>query len=293
MAAGDIIRWISNSDTDWGTGANWTGGSVPAASEIALFDGMGQASVAGSDESAVAALRAIIVETGYTGSIGSSGSPLEHNIESIGNVEARIVFRGAGDFYFKTGAANTVPYAAVIDAPGSTVSLDGSQANGGYMLNLFVKAGNVTVPGTCGILTSCVVYGPDANVTINSSDSTEADPFVIHVMDGTLTSARITTNLAAYVVEGGKLIQQYPFADDDDVIVNAGGWLDYRPNATLGSSNNFNLFLNGVLDLRNTYQAVEFERFVRGPLAQVLGGGATQTTTAPLSIDIDLREAYP
>jgi len=286
MAAGDIVRWISNTSGAWSLGTNWDTGAAPSTGEIAMFDGTGLASVLGGDESLATALGGIIVEPGYTGNIGASGSPLIHNVSQTSD-DRMIIFRGAGDLYFQGGGAGLGKqnYSILVDSPGSTVVLDGD-ANSEIDV-CYVKAGTVTVSG--GVVLLLHVSGLGSDVTLNE-DAT--DPVRIKITGGLITSARTLTGMELYI-DGGKFLQTANMASCN-ITVAQNGILDYRPTSTQAAPLN-DLFLDGILDYRNAKFTTSYRFLVIGRLATIIGTakeGFAVVPTGP-SIQVDLRENYP
>lgn len=66
--------WAGTVSTSYATAGNWEGGVAPIAGDTVIFPA-GSNTCAGSDQSGTA-LAAFIVDSGYTGTIGSSGTPL-------------------------------------------------------------------------------------------------------------------------------------------------------------------------------------------------------------------------
>jgi len=291
MAAGDIVRWISNVSTAWSTGANWDSGSAPAAGEIAVFDGTGQANVDGGDESTTYQLRAITTQPEYTGNIGASGNPLIHNIDtSSTNKESFLTIRGTGDFYWQAGGAGVggdEDYSALVDTDGNGIVFLDSDTSTGEALTVYVKSGNVTIAGS--LKTQLVLAGKRANVTLNEHAD---EPGVIWVIDGTLTSARTLATTVAVVMDGGIWVQT-GLVGVPVSIHSAARW-DYRPPSavTVGT---ISLYLNGTLDLSNSNFVTGWATYVRGPLAREIGKAKQGLLALPATAGLymDLRDEYP
>ncbi len=295
MAAGDIVRWISNVSTAWSTGANWDSGSAPVAGELVLFDGTGQANVAGGDESTTFQLRSITTQPEYTGNIGASGSPLIHNIDTVSsNPESFLTIRGTGDFYWQAGGAGVggdENYAALVDTKGTgTVFLD-SDTSTGNATSVHVKSGNVIIAGA--LASQLTLAGNRANVTLNAH---AVAPVHVWITAGTLTSARALTSGAGTAeinMEGGRWVQTALVGSVAVYVGKEARW-DYQPSSavTVGT---ISLRLNGTLDLSNSNYVTGWSSFVRGSLAREIGKAKQGLVALPAQAGLymDLRDEYP
>ena len=68
--------WISNSDTDWDTAANWSGGTLPVAGDDVVFNSEGTADCYGPITLTDLTTGSIYVNKDYAGNLGESGTPL-------------------------------------------------------------------------------------------------------------------------------------------------------------------------------------------------------------------------
>jgi hypothetical protein len=202
--------------TDWSRAANWSPSGVPVASDTVTFQSSSTYSVtAGLDQSSVS-LGAMRVEAGYSGSIGTSSSPLLCDPASLvvdtGDVGASLYF----DFGAQTldvtvkscsfGALGT--YGVELSGAGVAIS------------NLIVDSGKVglcTGVGETATVTTARVSGSAGDLTIgtgvtltNVDQSAGSILLACSVQDIDLSGGILTTDQAAAVstsatVHGGTL----------------------------------------------------------------------------------------
>jgi predicted lipoprotein with Yx(FWY)xxD motif len=149
----DTRVWTGGTDTDWSTPANWTAPTEPITGDTAIIPATTTRDIAGSDESAVD-LAAWLIEAGYLGNIGSSGSEL--------NISASLIkFFGSGDFYFLDGAGTTD--SVLINSGSMTNSIE---LGGDTITDCTILRGTVTLAGTIGTM---------ANLRIGHVTNRESD----------------------------------------------------------------------------------------------------------------------
>ncbi len=120
------------------TAANWVGGVVPGASDVAVFNRNAQ----DVDPSLgnIAALDGIEIQAGYTGTIGGSGNKMTSSVNTIRHV-------GSAELWFDDSAALTDD--VFIRAMDRNVVIN---LGGDTMTNVTILRGDVTLDGTMGVI---------------------------------------------------------------------------------------------------------------------------------------------
>lgn len=283
---------------DWGAAASWTGGHVPGrtpdadATVSAIFDSGSQSMTLNLDRLTAGDLRLVRIVTtpDYSGDIGASGNPLEHELASSSNGLSRIIHRGTGSFYFQgnTGGFSDV----LVDSTNYTNAFTGGGAGDGLIRNLFVKSGRVTIQSTCYLTGGYVIVdGPKAYLVIEGPQSNR--PKYIVVLSGTCENKREVAAGAFLIVLGGQLIQTGRVADAAMIIVGPDGRFTYTPSDTIGAAYNPDIVVAGLVDMSNNWQNVQFADLIRTQLAGISGTVVQSGDPGPNATDIDLREEYP
>jgi hypothetical protein len=153
------IAW-AGADGNWGTGSNWSTGVQPEYMDDVVIDAGSQA-ITGSDNSTLY-LNTLTIGAGYTGNIGSAGSPLQ--------VDADILYyNGSSDCYidgtFTTGivvdSGNKSENALVINTNSSNDVGNVTISRGRITLagkNLITDV-TISQGGVCTMSTGCSVSG--------------------------------------------------------------------------------------------------------------------------------------
>lgn len=281
-------RW-QGATGNWQLAGNWDTGEIPSVhdgTDSATFGTLSQLSVtAGLDLSAEFPLKRIITEPLYAGDIGSSASPLIANLETLSDVESRIIHRGSGEFHFR----------GTVGDPGDVVvdSQFGSFFADGFVRNIFVKRGFGRVLPGCSLGVYAICIGPSAHLIIDADPSSDPPAFLI-VSGGVVENARAMRSTSVIVVTAGRLIQTGVLPDDARVFIGENGRFDYTPNVTLTASHDGAKIVNlGMMDFSLGSQVVDLADHITGPDAGQRGSTVQSGAVSALSTKIDLREEYP
>lgn len=204
--------WKS-ADGNWGVGASWASGFVPVNNDVVIFPANNTVSVtSGLDQDGVG-LDAIIIQPGYVGDLGLSGTHLQISA-------ARVLHEGSGRLYFTD-----------TDDPGSDLiinSPNGAVISGADVGKVIVFRGNVTLDSSLSAIDALMVtylasQASDAVVTIQDSAGTIT---AVLMNGGTVDNgAQITT----LTMQSGTFTQR---ASTDKVvnIYQTGGSTKYKDN---------------------------------------------------------------
>jgi len=219
--------WTGASSTNFGTAGNWTNG-VPTSANPGIF---GSANVGncttGMDQGALD-IAGLIVHSGYTGQIGSSGDPLKLSTNLLW-------YEGAGGLYFASdanGIANKTDEVFIKAAHANVpVEIDSNSADAGQVDNIHIVRGNVTLAANItGIDRMTVGYVNnllgDARVTLAASSTALT---LLNMTGGQVQSDVPITNA---VVDGGVLDHQEG-QGITNAYVNANGRLLYGSTSTM------------------------------------------------------------
>jgi hypothetical protein len=290
MAATTHTWTNGNADGDWNNIANWDTGQVPGAGgpnvDTVIFDGTqtNTGPDTNMDRSADNVLFRIVVKDNFTGTIGGSGNPLIHSVNTA--TGGYILHRGSGRFDYKVDFGELAR--VVIDGRGTmTVDCESTaQVNG-----LYIKRGTVTVASTCELPYEVMLDSGGADLTVAAADGAEASPATVIVNGGTFTNNRTVAGTDHITVLAGKLVQTGLIADSATIIIGPHGRVKYTPSGTLGAGHNPKFVVCGLLDTGDSNQDIVPELLVISELGNLQG-----TSVQPgysTYVDLDLREEYP
>ena len=99
------IHWTNGSgDKLWATAANWSGASVPTASDNVFIGGRSSDDITGA---AVVVTPARVTFRGYSGSFGEAGNPVIFEAAAPHNLNF-LELKGSGKFFIDTDADVTI-----------------------------------------------------------------------------------------------------------------------------------------------------------------------------------------
>ena len=243
-----MVKWLGTSSTSWATGANWSTGSAPGASDIAVFSSTSQTISGTPPTTSIAGLR---VTEGFTGSIGTSSSPM-------GIAATTAVINCPNGQVYTTGAMTTL---TVIACGGASPGL--KMTNSAVTeLNISGFVGAIEFVGTGGPLSVNMFDSPFATLTVPSTASTHR---TLKMNSGTFTTSIGATH--GVTVDGGELtingtetvntitqsggVVKYNSSGAVTTITVNGGLMSFAENpSTALTVSNANL-TNGTLDERN------------------------------------------
>lgn len=300
--AATIHSWTNGSaNRNWGTSGNWTNG-VPGSGGAGLDDAIFDGSItqvgpnAGMDRTADNTLKRIITLPNFRGDIGGTGNPLIHEVLSSSDGQSRIIHRGSGAFYFQgaVGSFNDM----LVNARGGRTYLTGGGAGGGTIRNVFALLGYANIGADCNLTGVAFVGGAGAQLEIEADAAGESDPAYLLVSSGLLTNKRDIANTRRLDVLGGRCVQTGRIAGTAGstkavIYIAPAGILAYTPSNALSASHVPDLTCFGVLDLSASRQDIQFDNYVLGPLASVLGTVVQSGDISSLATKIDLREEFP
>ncbi len=111
----------AGTDNDFSTAANWTGDTAPANGDDVVFDATCVTNcTAGMDQSAVN-LNSLLVTSGYTGTIGATGAPLQLDTDPVTD---RVVMEGSGSLFITGGLALVTHLAGTLEVGGAIGTLN-------------------------------------------------------------------------------------------------------------------------------------------------------------------------
>ena len=105
-----ITTWTGTTNSDWDTATNWSSGSVPTSSDTAIIDG--DVDITGGEPSNEEVERVYVAYT-YTGSLGSSGTPLELDVAQFSYDSST---SSAVSYVHLLGVANATPDVVIAGA---------------------------------------------------------------------------------------------------------------------------------------------------------------------------------
>jgi len=219
------VFWTSNSDTDWDTGANWSGGSAPVLNDNVFFTGEGTADCTGPVTLADLGTGTINVAESYTGKLGTSGQNINVDAASIhyfGEGEEAWFYGDYDDVYVRTGQTG--------------VNAFNLYGDGATALNLYVSMGRVNILSGSSI----------SSISSGWSKEPRRDAMV-YVQDSCTVSNRVR-------IEGGYFESASALSGTDGVLLNGatvvfssqagniillqqhGGRLDYLGNGSIATA---------------------------------------------------------
>ena len=207
-----VCRWLGTSSTSWSTGANWSTGSAPGASDIAVFSSTNDIVTGTPPATSIAGLR---VTEGFTGTIGTSSSPM--NIAAT-----EVVINCPNGAVYITGASTTMN---VIACGGATPGLKLTNSTVSE-LRVSGVVGSIEFVGTGGPSAVYMFDSPFATLTVPSTASNHQ---TIVMNSGTVVTENGVTH--GVTVEGGTLT----INGDQTVntITQSAGVVNYNSSGTL------------------------------------------------------------
>lgn len=274
-AATEFI-WAGTVDTDWTTPGNWVDAAGVAHTEHfpgydgalstnvvgdqVLFDRAATHSPSGGDISVYGMLGSLVVGSAYTGTIGTSDTPLTFELDAETS-QVTIDAKNAGDLHlYGAGFAPGLGSVTVTESKG-TCYLNG------LMESLVLTKGIAVIRGEAVVNSFAVCCSQPADVRL-TIEAGATMPMVISVVGGTITNyatsysticmaGGVWTNAASYTLQ--LLLQsggQYNW--DAGNIVTArvfGGKLDASRTLTARTGTLIAVYENGTLDSRNAETA--------------------------------------
>lgn len=285
-------RWRS-SDGAWETAASWdVGASYPGAAvaspavDTALFDGVSNVSLTGDlDQSAHNPLLRLITMPGYSGNLGSSGSPLLIATDSAGVGTSRIIHRGTGVIYV-TGTVGQVTDVYVDSTHGydsDCAVLDGT------IRKVIVRQGRVRILGSANVNQVHVLanYGV---VIMEADDGGTAPTFMVIEAGGVACYRDLST--ATIVVGYYGVFEDYGRLGDSVHLVN-WGIAQLKPTVAPDSSYNPAVYNDGALDQTLAVYQTDFSDLILGPNSSTPGGPLDASSISTLGTYLDARQEYP
>lgn len=226
-------KWVgtdSGNEGDWATAANWDGSGVPSNGDAVYFDGSSNQDVTeGFDQSAVA-LASLNVSKEYTGSIGSTGSPLIIDATTLR-------YYGSGTFAGFSGDYPTV-YIDSSQTAANSIELTGQ---GTDINNLYIFKGRVLLKTGSTVVATYIMYRDSKlnDVVLNIEPSCTLTGITTLGGSGTIRSAisTLTQREGSFIHTTGAITTWNGY----------GGKLDWQSATTMVTANIF----GGTLDTRN------------------------------------------
>lgn len=243
--------WDGSTDGDLNTAANWTPSGVPVAADDLVFDGRTtQAVDASMDTFATVDLGSVMIESGYTGSIGAVDDPM------IFQCNGTVCVAGSGTYYLQCGAgaeADADVVKCIVN--GGTVYLSSQandETNAAVWTLVQALAGTLYIQGdsekgdhggdsgaaitTLWIIpvATCTVRIGDKCINYKGTDT----PMTVVMTGGTLTSS---SSLGEVLFGGGTLnfgsasINMATGDDDITTLTLVGGTFNWIPQASSGT----------------------------------------------------------
>ena len=226
MALNDTTTWTGASDTDWDTVGNWTNG-VPDADGTAVIDG--SVSIAGGAVSNPDVDRVWIAST-YTGSIGSSGTPIELDFQEL-SVDNNT---GGGVHYIeKEGSTNTATVMVDGLKTGNNLYLAGTidkiivESTYVGTMYLGVSASKTCIPKDLVMLTSTGIV--DASTAANVAWASSS---TVNVLSGTLKLGENIGASSTLTMSGGTITVSDWTKVASDVFNIMGGTVNWNAGST-------------------------------------------------------------
>ena len=230
-----IITVWQSADGDWDNNASWSGGVPPANGDTVIFPANNSVSVTSNQDGQGAVdLAALLIQPGYVGNIGSSGTHLIISAD-------RIVHEGSGTLFYTDGAGTTDN--VIVNAVGNAAA---ATFSGTSLTRIVVLGGKVTLDGSIAAVANLEVsyvnaMQSDAEVIIENGAGTIT---TLLMSGGIVSSSAVITT--AYV-SGGILIQ-VSTGGAITTLYCLGGTVRYNTVSTLGEAQ----VLAGALDCRAT-----------------------------------------
>ena len=248
------VTWLGTTDTAFNTAANWSGGSVPSASDSIRFVANYSNAIAAYDFSGTS-LADVVIEKGFNAKIG----------DKTGNLKLTCSFfeyAGGGVSYIDLAASSVAPrVVATASSPGT--GLYGLYLIGSALTTLSVEAGSVAVAaehgtsatvatvrqrgGDCRIgegtsLTTYSGYGGSATILANMTTANLYGASMTTGEQGTITTLTIesgvviansTGTITTANINGGQLdlARSGAARTITTVNLNPGGGIAYDPAA--------------------------------------------------------------
>lgn len=279
-----VIYWVSTSSQTWSTGANWSGGSAPGSSDTAVFTG--KKSNVSVDGATVTGCTAVRISNDYTGSIGSSGTPLTFQTNAVTYLD---IF-GTGSYYFSSsGVAITNTFVNTNNKGDTAVNLKGT------LTNVYALKGRLNLQSSGTVTTLFAGYqgsrGGDIYVTIQSSVTLTT----VNQTGGYITSQSAFTTLNQ---DPGATLQQtignvttanvrgtYVYQTDGGTITTLVVWpnglCDMSQEGSTKTITNTTIHNGGTVDIRNgsAEASITFTNtpILIGENAQLLQSGSSKS----------------
>ena len=208
--------WTDGAGTgDLNTAGNWNGG-VPGAGDNAYFVAMQSASVTASLADLTALLLGdVVIGEGYSGAIGSTGSPLTLSA-------GQIIHRGSGHLYFENGSTSDTSD-VIIDTPSGMATIGAATAKNERIAIL--RAAQATLTSTLTGLDDLFVA--NAPVTIQGSNT---------IVDADVATGAIVNCLAPITnlrMSGGSWTQNAAGSAIANMYIGTGATVTYNSTSTI------------------------------------------------------------
>jgi len=246
--------WNAITDTLVNTAASppWSAGTAPANSEVILFPDGNSFSALGASLTSVD-LAEMIVARGYSGAIGSSGTPL--------TISSNLVrMYGSGSLYYTDGGGTTDLLIVDAASPSTVVQLGGAT-----FTTVILLRGALTINGTVTNLRVGTHSGTNADATcvINSGGGIATN---IYQYSGSVTSSSGTAH-TIWNMAGGSATRNTGGAITN-LTVGAGANMVYKSTSTMASAD---VGPRGTLDLSQVQGALTITELIEHPQSVVRG----------------------
>lgn len=194
--------WTNGAGTGvWGTAGNWSSAAVPASNEVVIFNGTSTTDCTDPTGQGAIDLNLLYIDAAYTGSIGSSGSPLTISAD-------KVEMNGTGTLWYTDGNGTT----DLFEVNNGTVTVAGATTT-----RLVVNKGIVEVTGTVTTLDTNSIGSrtTDSSVTVSSA----ATVGTINA-NGGVTQISTANAVAALNIGCGAVV----FADNSSTITAETQW---------------------------------------------------------------------
>ncbi len=214
-------RWTDgNSDGDFTAVGNWDNG-VPVATDSIFFTGAASGSVTVNQDALTASnFVKVSVGEGYTGTLGSSGTPMEFSADEF-------IWKGSGTLYLNNGSGDVIDDLFLESSSGAVFIGDNGAANGITRIRA-LRGSNITLKSTLSSVADLFV-GTNANVTIEGSNAVTN---VYISGNGTVNSHVAITNLDM-MGPGGQFTQWQDAGAVTTMVLCNGANAIYNTSATL------------------------------------------------------------
>ena len=284
-------------DNLWSTDANWSVATAPVAADTAIFTGKRSNANVTGETITVDVPGNVYVMPDYTGTIGSTGTPLKFDFNGAKTI-ATMNIEGSGKYYFSTDTTDN----AITDLKVAIPSKASDACEiGGLVTNLYLIKGRCTLTSefksaASGIIEVSYQTSPanDSYLTASASADLNSNSATIVVNGGTcILSAttlasctlraqggftQVTDGEIDYIyIQGATVQYDAPGHKIDEMVeVFKGGRLDLTKSGEERTVDACRIHAGGVIDTRGVIDVITF---TADPVLIGMGASFLQTGT--------------